>query len=42
MLYFLLVVVGAASVFATLYLPVGEVLRTITALPFVAALLKIL
>ena len=38
MLYFLLVVVGTASFFATLYLPVGEVLRTITALPFVAAL----
>jgi hypothetical protein len=33
-----LVAVGASSFFATLYLPVGEVLRTITALPFVAAL----
>lgn len=37
-LYALLTVVGAVSFLATLYLPIDEVLRTITALPFVAAL----
>lgn len=38
MLYILLIVVGAVSLFGALLLPISEVAKTMTALPFVGAL----